>query len=93
MLRAHAGIVTTMIAGDEKARLEQLKSIVQEHAERANGDAVAFTGRMAKQIEAGALITHMVLKSLAKRLDMTDTQAHEIVAQAIAQLDDDAFSA
>lgn len=91
MLRAHAGLVTAMVAKDEVVRTAQLKSIIQEHAERAAGDPVAFTGRMAKQIEAGVLITHMVLTSLAKRLDMTDAEAQEVIAQAISQVDDGAF--
>ena len=89
MLRVHAGLLTTMIAGDEAARAAQLKSTVQDHGERSAGDPVAFTGRMVKQIEAGALITHMVFKSLAKRLDLTDAETNEIVAQAIARLEDD----
>lgn len=44
-------------------------------------------------IEGGALITHMVLKSLAKRLDLTDAETRQIIAQAIARLEEDGFPA
>lgn len=48
---------------------------------------------MAKQIEAGALVTHLVLKSLAKRLNLSDTEAQEIIARVIASVEDDVFPA
>lgn len=91
MMRAHAGLVTTLVAGDEHGRYEQLKSIVREHAEDSGGDIGAFAGRMGKQVEAGALVTYSVLRLLAKRLGLSEGEAHAVIAQAIAGLDDEAF--
>lgn len=91
MFRAHAGLVTTLVAGDEHARSEQLKAIVQEHAEKSSGDLGEFAGRMGKQVEAGALVTHSVLRMLAKRLDLSDEETHTVIAQAIASVNESLF--
>lgn len=91
MLRAHAGLVTTLVAGDERARREQLNAIVQEHAEQSNGDVGTFAGRMGKQVEGGALITHTILRMLAKRLELSDEETQVVIAQAIARVGDDMF--
>lgn len=77
-----------MVALDEVARNNQLRAIVREHAEKSVGDVGAYTARMAKQVEAGALVTHSVLRMLARRLDLTDEQTQEVIAQAIASLDE-----
>lgn len=91
MTRAHAGLVTTFVAGDEAARSVQLTSIVREHATSAGRDASAFALLMAKQVEAGAVVTYTVLRSLAKRLGLSDEETQEIIAQAVAQVDETAF--
>lgn len=88
MLRAHAGLVTTMVAVDEVARNHLLAAVVREHAEKSVGDVGAFTALMAKQVEAGALVTHSVLRMLARRLDLTDQETQEVIAQAIASVDE-----
>lgn len=88
MLRAHAGLVTTMVAVDEVARNQQLRAIVREHAERSAGDVGTFSALMAKQVEAGALVTHSVLRLLARRLKMTDEETQEVIAQAFASVVD-----
>ncbi|WP_136024258.1 hypothetical protein [Microbacterium sp. K27] len=91
MTRAHAGLVTAFVAGDEDARSKQLASIVREHAVAAAGDTQAFAGLMAKQVEAGAAVTYTVLRSLAPRLGLTDAETQELIAQAVAQMDESAF--
>lgn len=91
MTRAHAGLVTAIVAGDEQARSAQLASIVREHAVASAGDAPAFAMLMGKQVEAGALVTHTVLRMLARRLGMSDAETQEIIAQAVAQVDETAF--
>lgn len=89
MLRAHAGIVTALVAGDAQARDQQVKAIVVDHAEKSGGDMGLFAGRMGKQVEAGARVTQTVLRMLAKRLDLTDEETQAVIAQAIASIDDD----
>jgi hypothetical protein len=91
MTRAHAGIVTAFVAGDEKARTQQVASIVREHAQMAAGDPAAFAVLMGKQVEAGAVVTFTVLRSLSKRLGLSDAETQEIIAQAVAQVDESAF--
>lgn len=88
MLRAHAGLVTTMVAVDESARNQQLSAIVREHAAKSAGDMGTFTALMAKQIEAGAIVTHSVLRMLARRLNLTDEETQAVIAQAIAGLNE-----
>lgn len=91
MMRAHAGLVTTMVSGDENARDRQLAAIVAEHVQNADGNVGTFTGLMGKQVEAGAHVTFTVLRLLAKRLNMTAEETQATIAQAIAALDEDAF--
>ncbi|EYT59747.1 hypothetical protein D514_0111575 [Microbacterium sp. UCD-TDU] len=91
MTRAHAGIVTAFVAGDEKARTQQVASIVREHAQTAAGDPAVFAVLMGKQVEAGAVVTFTVLRSLSKRLGLSDAETQAIIAQAVAQVDESAF--
>lgn len=91
MVRAHAGIVTAFVSGDEPARSQQLASIVQDHAQASAGDIGMFAGLMGKQVEAGAVVTYTVLRSLSKRLGLSDAETQEIIAQAVAQLDEGDF--
>lgn len=93
MLRAHAGLVTTIVSDDADARADQLKSIVQEHLEKSHGDVGVFAARMAKQVEAGALITHSIMRMLSKRLNLSEQETQVIVAQAIGSVDDTEFPA
>lgn len=91
MVRAHAGIVTAWVAGDEEARSQQLASIVRDHAEAARGDILTFAGLMGKQVEAGAALSYTLVRMLAKRLNLSDAETQEAIAQAVAQVDDSAF--
>tara|TARA_R110002020_G_scaffold203551_5_gene407315 strand:- start:3201 stop:3530 length:330 start_codon:yes stop_codon:yes gene_type:complete len=84
MIRAHAGLVTALLGKDPDALDGQLKSIVREQSEASRGDVKAFAGRMAKQVEAGAIVTRHLLMSLAPRLDMTEAEAHELLATIYA---------
>ncbi|EZP26254.1 hypothetical protein [Microbacterium oleivorans] len=84
MIRAHAGLVTALLGKDPDALDGQLKSIVREQSEASRGDVKAFAGRMAKQVEAGAIVTRHLLMSLAPRLDMTEAEAQELLATIYA---------
>lgn len=84
MIRAHAGLVTAVVGKDPDALDGQLKSILREQSEASRGDVKAFAGRMAKQVEAGAIVTRHLLMSLAPRLDMTEAEAHEVFASIYA---------
>lgn len=84
MIRAHAGLVTALVSKDPDALDGQLKSILREQSEASRGDVTAFAGRMAKQVEAGAIVTRHLLMSLAPRLDMTEGDAHELFASIYA---------
>lgn len=84
MIRAHAGLVTALVGNDPDALDRQLKSIVREQSEASPGDVKAFAGRMAKQVEAGAIVTRHLLMSLAPRLEMTEAEAHELFASIYA---------
>ncbi len=69
---------------DPDALEVQLKSIVREQSEASRGDVKVLAGRMAKQVEAGAIVTRHLLMSLAPRLDMTESEAHAIFASTYA---------
>lgn len=84
MIRAHAGLVTALVSKDADALDSQLKAILVEQSTASHGDVKAFAGRMAKQVEAGALVTRHLLMSLAPRLDMTESEAHELFAAVYA---------
>lgn len=84
MIRAHAGLVTALVSKDADALEVQLKSIVREQSEASRGDVKAFAGRMAKQVEAGAIVTRHLLMSLAPRLDVTEAEAHALLASIYA---------
>lgn len=84
MIRAHAGLVTALVGNDPDALDRQLKSIVREQSEASQGDVKAFAGSMAKQVEAGAIVTRHLLMSLAPRLEMTEAEAHELFASIYA---------
>lgn len=91
MLRSHAGIVTALVANDEEARRAQLRAIVLEHLEKAAGEPTELASRMAKQVEAGAHVTHAVLRLLSKRLNLSEEETHQVIAHAISQLEDEAL--
>ncbi len=84
MIRAHAGLVPALVGKDPDAVDGQLKSILREQSEASRGDVKAFAGRMAKQVEAGAIVTRHLLMSLAPRLDMTEAEAHGLFASIYA---------
>lgn len=84
MIRAHAGLVTALVSKDPKAFEVQLMAIVREQSEASRGEVKVFAGRMAKQVEAGAIVTRHLLMSLAPRLDMTEAEAHALFASTYA---------
>jgi hypothetical protein len=89
MLRSHMGLVTALIDGAPEVWKSQIGSIVAEQADASRGDIAVFAGRMAKQIEAGARVTHGVIKLLASRLGISEAEANRIVAEAYGELGPD----
>lgn len=89
MLRSHMGLVTALIDGSPEVWKSQIGSIVAEQAEAPRGDIAVLAGRMAKQIEAGARVTHGVIKLLAVRLGISEAEANRIVAEAYGELGPD----
>lgn len=84
MLRAFNGLVTAKVAGDSTAVTAQLQHILTDQIAASNGDPRVFGARMAKQVEAGAELTHAVLKSLAPRLGMTVAELQQVYAETAA---------
>lgn len=82
MIRAHNGVVTAIISDDADALEAQLISVTTGHLSEAQLDVPLFAARMAQQVEAGARVTVVVLRSLAKRLGVSVEEVHEIMAQA-----------
>jgi len=62
MLRSFAGLVTAKVSGDPEAVNLQLKAIMRDQAEASHGDLEAFAARMAKQVEAGAIVAWAILE-------------------------------
>lgn len=87
MMRAHAGLVTALIAKDDDALDAQLKAILADHVAASNGVVKNFAGRMGKQVEAGALVTRHLLMSLAPRLGMSESETLQLIAETYASDD------
>ncbi|NYF18482.1 hypothetical protein HDC37_003346 [Microbacterium sp. AK009] len=87
MLRAFAGLLTAKVADDPSATNAQLKFIVQEQVAASNGDAAILVARMAKQVEAGAVVAHTVLRMLSSRFGLTEAELQQALAEAISSED------
>lgn len=81
MLRAFSGLVTARIAGDNEAAASQLRSIVADQTHAALGNPAVAVARLAKQLEASAVVAAGITKMLAKRFDMSVDEAQQVIAQ------------
>lgn len=81
MIRAHTGLVTALIDGDDRALRMQLRGLVDDQWQASGGDVDVFRRRMSKHIEAGARSTWHVMMSLAPRLGLTTAETQQIIAQ------------
>lgn len=84
MVRAFAGLLTAKVANDPRAADAQLKSIIRDQAEASGGDLEVFAVRMAKQVEAGAIVAWTILRSLAPRLGLTEFETQRVLAEVFA---------
>ncbi|KSW30180.1 hypothetical protein [Cellulomonas sp. B6] len=84
MIRAFAGLLTAKIANDPRAVDLQLKSIVGDQVKASGGDVEEFALRMAKQVEAGAVVAWTILRSLAPRLGMSESEVQRVLAEVFA---------
>lgn len=84
MMRAQVGLVTALIAKDDEALDAQLRAILADHATASGGDVKVFSGRMAKQVEIGAVMSRHILMSLAPRLNMSEAEVNELFASTYA---------
>lgn len=87
MIRAFAGLLTAKVAGDERATSAQMKLIIGEHATAAHGDPAQFVFRMGKQLEAGVVVAHMMLKMLTRRFDLSEAELQQALAELVTSTD------
>jgi len=87
MLRSFAGLVTAKVSGDPEAVNLQLKAIMRDQAEASHGDLEAFAARMAKQVEAGAIVAWAILELLASRLGLSEAEAQRVLAEIYSSED------
>jgi hypothetical protein len=73
--------VTARIAGDSEAAASQLRGIVADQTHAALGNPAATVARLAKQLEAGAVVAAGVTKMLVTRFDMSVDEAQQVIAQ------------
>ena len=86
MIRAHIGLMTAVLAGDDAARGAMIGEIIRSEGQ-PSGDTATLVARLGKQIEAGAQVSVMLMKMVADDRGRTYEDAVQELGQKALELE------